>query len=712
MQRALVAFVAIVILGVLPLAFQNCGRGFVSETSGEMNLGSSAGNQPDYVPENNDVVQGKALYQTNCSGCHGDYQNTALVGKTALDIRNATTRVSQMFAFQALSDREVELIAIALNMGNDRSPGASPTPTQAPTPTPTATPAPTPTPSPGSTPAPTPTATLTPTPTVTPTPTPGPAANFFPCEPGSDPGIRDLRRLSRREYLQTLKMLTQNRVNLADLQAQIDLLPPDIVSEVFDSTDPSMSASHIAAYMAIAKALAPRLSTNAQWLQGVLNCTYTQGMTDTCWNNFFNGFATQVYRRPLTAAEKTTYKEIYSSEFGGSVSAGLEVVTMTMLQSPHFIYKVELAGSPIPNRTDLLTLNEYELASRIAFLATGRGPDFTLLTEVATGKLKTDAGYQTVVNRIFGTAESREHIREFYAQWLGTNRMPAPAHSAWFLGNIPRDQIVPEATQEIVDFTNYFTYQTQGTYKDLLTSPVNFIKGQALTSIYGATSTSTLSDVERSGVMSRTGFMLSPTNNNSLVHRGLAVRRNILCDSISLPVIAENEKELFTAPTPDPKMSQRQQIETRTSPIRCQACHALINPMGFVMENYNSFGKYRTVESIFDANGNVLATHQVNARVKPNIESTNEPEVNGLKEMAHAIANSSKGPACMVKQWATYNQGRATTIADSCSLNTSYTQLTNPDKVSASGDKPGTLLNMIKSPAFDPHFRLRKRGTQ
>jgi hypothetical protein len=132
--------------------------------------------------------------------------------------------------------------------------------------------------------------------------------------------------------------------------------------------------------------------------------------------------------------------------------------------------------------------------------------------------------------------------------------------------------------------------------------------------------------------------------------------------------------------------------------------------MGFVMENYNAFGKYRTVESIFDANGNILANHPVNAKVKPNIDSGSDPEVNGLAEMSSAIANSSRGPACMVKQWGTYTLGRAITAADNCSMNTSFSQLVDPAKASSSGDQPGTILNMIKSPAFDANFRLRKRG--
>ncbi|UYL09408.1 DUF1588 domain-containing protein [Bdellovibrio sp. SKB1291214] len=680
------------------LSFQNCGEGF----NVIQNLQSVAGtNQPEYIEESAEFAQGRDLYNQNCAGCHGVFANSTISGKSLIDIKAAIANVPQMFAFQALSETQLQLIALALNPG---SPGTvTPTPTPSPSPTATAT----------ASPSPTTTATATPSPTVSPSPTVTVPANTFACQPGEDPGVRDFRRLSRREYLQTLKLLSYGRVNIDSLQSDIDNLPADVVTGVFDSTDATVSAAHVEAYLNLGKKIANLFATSSTWRAAAMNnCNTTNGMTETCWTSFFNGFGRLVFRRPLTTAEQQIYKDLYNSEFGGNLNDGLTVAIMAMLQSPNFIYKNELSGTPVNGREDLVKITDYELASRIAFLATGRGPDTALMNDAVSGNLATVEGYKTAVNRVFATAESKEHIAEFYNQWLGINRMPSSNHSTWFLGNVPRASIQPEAMQEMRDFTNYFTYSVAGSYKDMMTSSTSFTQGQALTLIYGAAKGEALSPEERPGLMSRVGFMFSPTDNSSLVHRGLVIRRNILCDSIPLPTIAADEKELFAPPVPDPTQSQRQQIETRTSPVRCQACHSLINPMGFVMENYNAFGKYRTVESIFDANGNILANHPVNAKVKPNIESANEAEVNGLKEMSIAIANSSRGPACMVKQWSTYTMGRAVTAADNCAMNTSFSQLTDPGKSSSSGDQPGTILNMIKSPAFDANFRLRKRGAQ
>ncbi|WP_413580902.1 DUF1588 domain-containing protein [Bdellovibrio sp. HCB288] len=686
-------------------SFQNCGEGFTVIS----NLQSIEGtNQPEYVDESTDVTAGKQLYAQNCAGCHGVFENSTVSGKSLIDIKTAIANTPQMFAFQALSDSQLELIALALNPG---SPGTT-TPTPSPSPTATASPSPTVSPTVSATPSPTvspsPTASPSPSPTVTPSPSPTVPANTFACQPGEDPGVRDLRRLSRREYLQTLKLLSYGKVSIDSLQTDIDNLPADVVTGVFDTTDTSVSAAHIEAHMTLAKKVAGLFVASSTWRSSAMgSCS---SMTDSCWNNFFNGFGRLVFRRPLTTAEQQTYKDLYNSEYGGNLTDGLTVAIMAMLQSPNFLYKIELNGTPVNGREDLVKLTDYELASRIAFLATGRGPDAALLSDAANGNLATADGYKTVVNRVFATADSKEHVGEFYSQWLGINRMPSSNHSTWFLGNVPRASIQPEAVQEMKDFTNYFTYTVAGTYKHLMASNASFTQGTALTQIYGVAKGVDLPAAERQGVMSRVGFMFAPTDNTSLVHRGLVVRRNLLCDSIPLPTIGPDEKDLFAPPIPDPTQSQRQQIETRTAAVRCQACHSLINPMGFVLENYNAFGKYRTVESIFDSTGKIIASHPVNSKVKPNIESANDPEVNGPAEMAHAIANSSRGPACMVKQWGTYTMGRAITAADNCSMNTSFSQLTDPSKASSSGDQPGTILNMFKSPAFDANFRLRKRG--
>lgn len=539
-------------------------------------------------------------------------------------------------------------------------------------------------------------------PPVTDVKTPG--ANPFVCSSVNEPAASDLRRLSRREYLSTLEMLTKGHVDLATLSDRINLLPADTVSDVFDSTDTSMTLDHIDAYLNIAREVSSTLVTKQAWLNTTLGCTST--MSESCWTKFLDGFAARVYRRPLTTTERTDLKALFTAE--NDFASGLTAVTMALLQSPNFIYKVEVGGTAANGNEKLLRMTDYEVASRLSFFATGRGPDAQLMDDARAGRLTNDTEFRTVAKRVLSSAEAKANVNEFYMQWLGANRLPASTHSDWFLAGLNRSQIGPESREELKDFTQDLTWTKPGTYKDLLVDETSYVKGSTLGAIYGGTAS--LPFRQRSGVLSRMAVLLSATNTTSLVHRGLMVRRNILCEKIPFPTITDENKDLFTPPKPDPLASLRKQIETRTSPVACQGCHAKLNPMGFVLENYDALGRYQTEEKVYDSQGNVLARHPIDARVYPNIDSPDEAPVNSLSQMAEAIAVSSKGPACAARQWFTFSESREPSSDDSCALKGLFDALISTDTMSASGDAPATLLNMFRSSAFQPGFKLRKIG--
>jgi len=82
--------------------------------------------------------------------------------------------------------------------------------------------------------------------------------------------------------------------------------------------------------------------------------------TGTDAAGFISAFGRRAYRRPLTAAEKTTYMTLFTSgsTLMGSRSAfakGASLVIRAMLQSPYFLYRSELAAKGQP-------LSAYEMA--------------------------------------------------------------------------------------------------------------------------------------------------------------------------------------------------------------------------------------------------------------------------------------------------------------------------------------------------------------
>jgi hypothetical protein len=68
-----------------------------------------------------------------------------------------------------------------------------------------------------------------------------------------------------------------------------------------------------------------------------------------CVDQFIRNFGKRALRRPLTAEEVTKYKTLFTKGRGtGTLASGISLVISAFLQSPYFLYKVELASRGPP----------------------------------------------------------------------------------------------------------------------------------------------------------------------------------------------------------------------------------------------------------------------------------------------------------------------------------------------------------------------------
>jgi hypothetical protein len=195
---------------------------------------------------------------------------------------------------------------------------------------------------------------------------------------------------------------------------------------------------------------------------------------------------------------------------------------------------------------------------------------------------------------------------------------------------------------------------------------------------------------------------MSRTDRTELVHRGLRIRENLLCDPIPSPNPADFPPGALGPPPPDGATSTRQRFESKTAPAACAACHGRLNPLGFALEGYDGLGRFREHEDLTDARGAVTVRIPIDARVVPHIESAAEAPVDGVVELQAALARSPKARACMARQWLTFARGRAPGDGDACALADLY------DLLAARADGAGGLLAAMKRAVLDPGFRVRK----
>ena len=129
---------------------------------------------------------------------------------------------------------------------------------------------------------------------------------------------------------------------------------------------------------------------------------------------------------------------------------------------------------------------------------------------------------------------------------------------------------------------------------------------------------------------------LAYQDSTSPIHRGVFLIRYLLGRSLRPP------NEAFTPLAPDlhPDMTTRERVQLQTSPQSCQVCHAKINGLGFVLENFDAVGRYRFHEGekpIDSSGGYTTRTGQ-------------KVDFQGVSDLAHYLAGSSDAHRAFVNR--------------------------------------------------------------
>jgi hypothetical protein len=170
----------------------------------------------------------------------------------------------------------------------------------------------------------------------------------------------------------------------------------------------------------------------------------------------------------------------------------------------------------------------------------------------------------------------------------------------------------------------------------------------------------TLDPAQRAGVLTQGAFLATHAlpAGTSPVQRGKVIRLQVMCQGVppppadvdtSLPAMAANS-------------STRAKYEAHATVPACKACHGMMDPLGFGLENFDGIGAYRTMEGKVpvDASG---AISQVAGGDRP---------FNGPVELARALAATDEVPRCMATQAMRWLTGRTDEDGDRASVDGAY----------------------------------------
>jgi len=486
-----------------------------------------------------------------------------------------------------------------------------------------------------------------------------------------------LRRMTREQYDNSTRDLLG-----IDGHPSLALSADEKLAAFFSNSVSPPTRLAVEQYRDVAEDLAARASQRD--LQQLTGCAVAD-QNAACVERFVESFGRRAFRRPLGSEEVARYRALFESAASRSFADGVRLVLTGMLQSPSFIYHLEL--TPAPAGAAVTLLNGYELASRLSFALWNTVPDQELLDAAAAGQLDSRDGVKRAAQRLLQSERARDALASFHLQWLGLDGLLDLTKDAALFPTFD-DGLKAAMRQETVDFADFVIRRGDGRLETLLRAPYTVAAPNVL-SLYGAglkagaDGTVPLDPSQRAGLLTQAAFLAEHAHSNqtSPVHRGLAVRKNLLCTELPDPPMNVNN----TPPAPDPSATTRQRFEQHRRDPSCAGCHRLLDPVGVGFESYDAVGRYRSTE-------NGLAIDSAGELVDAGAASG---AFTGAVELAKRLATSDSVRACVQKQWFRFSLGRFEGTEDACTL-----QQLQQDFASSGYDVRQLLLSLVTSDAF------------
>jgi len=375
---------------------------------------------------------------------------------------------------------------------------------------------------------------------------------------------------------------------------------------------------------------------------------------------FVSELGLRAHRRPLDDVELAEYLALFDmgpALYDGltAFQAGARILIEALLQSPHFLYRVETGVETAAS--GLIALGDHEIAARLSYTLWNTMPDDALFDAAASSALRDTAEVERQARRMLADARAEAVVEHFHAQLFESDRFDDVNPSPAFYPDAP-DELGALAATEQAMFVRDLVFEQNGSYADLLTSTDTFVNAD-LARVYGLSGSfgtsfarAALDPTQRRGILTHVGFLAANASsvNPDPIHRGVFIARRIACMALAAP-------PADVPPLPEPAgRTNRETVEehTQNPDTICANCHAtIINPLGFPFESYDAIGQFRTEDSgqPVDTRGDAL------------IGST-RAQVAGALELATALAASEDVHACYARHWLEFAYGRPDAAQD------------------------------------------------
>ncbi len=524
------------------------------------------------------------------------------------------------------------------------------------------------------------------------------AAQTITCAPGI-PATTQLRRMLNTQYDATVR----------DLLGVTSVTTPEGAgvpsSVLYADFDGPMVPDAWRIYQDVGAAIAKQVMGSSTLKSNFITC---DPAASGCLAQTIQTFGRKAFRRPLTADEVTRFQALGQGTPAGTPAEVAEATLFAFLVDPSFLYLVETnttaAASPAP--AGALQLSSYEVAARLSYMIWGSTPDSMLSAAADANQLQTKDQILAQAQRMVALKDkTAPQLSAFHDHWVQMDN----AGQHWFKGGGHDTSVFPLYTTTsdasfASELDNFFADVafSNGSFQDLFLSNTAFVNKDNA-AIYGLDASKytsstvqkvTLDADQRPGFMTRAGFLSSYAHYNETapILRGAFINVYMVGVNPGPPV----QGAAMMQPPPGNYKTNREKTDAlvNTSAV-CMGCHTnIINPPGYVMENFNGVGQWQTKDQL---GGDIDATATVN------FGNGVTQKITSVKQMMQQIAQTPAAQSNYAQYLTAYAYGRDPNPQDQCTVDTISTNM-------GKGSYP--ILNILTDLTQTDSFRMRVAGPQ
>ncbi len=323
-----------------------------------------------------------------------------------------------------------------------------------------------------------------------------------------------------------------------------------------------------------------------------------------CAQKIFANLARRAYRRPATDKDIQILMSAYQDgRKEGDFESGVEVGLRRLLVSPEFLFRVERDPAKAVAGINY-RVNDIELASRLSFFLWSSLPDDELVDLAVKGKLHEPEILHQQTLRMLADKRSKAIVDNFAGQWLYLRNLPAATPNLDMFPDFD-EGLRQDMRRETELFFGSIIHQDRSVLT-LLNADYTYLderlaKHYGIPNVYGSHFRKVMLGDQapiRGGLLGQ-GSILTVTSHNdrtSPVVRGKWILENILGTPPSPP--PANVPPLSSDNNLNGKvLSMRERMAEHAKNPVCANCHAVFEPSGLALENFDATGVWRDYDN-------------------------------------------------------------------------------------------------------------------